>query len=578
MPTLPCCVPDVWGEGLIFGYSGMDGPTVTATGFVATAADERYDLLIHTPRRRRLVLRTARPGLVRAATGDVLIVDTPDGHLTVSWSAWHSITGCLPEGGRVELSSLESTDTDTDAGMTVSRDGMAGDVVGLLVRSARFACCWAPTVEQLRVRLEAALATDLDTVVTQRLRTVQASPLLGVDDDDRLLRKCVSVMKVNTCAPEGAIQRMWSTPDRVPHRHMWLWDSVFHSFAMDLLDPALSLELVRAVLDRAWTAADAEPRRVGMVSHMSGVDGTRSAITQPPILAWAVLENQNARPIELEVLREILPALDAYLRWDVTERDANGNGLLEWHIEGNPLCRSGESGLDNSPRFDRAAMLDAVDFSVFAANDMFALADLWQLAGDTDRACEWRSRAQRTEDAVHSLLWSEEDGFYYDADMDGCLTGVRAVTGFFPLLLPGIPEERVEQLVAMLDSEHFATAVPIPSVAATDPGFGTDMWRGATWLNTNFVVYTGFLRHGRRTAAAKLRDTTLSCVGEHYRRAGVLFEFYDAEDRVPPEECQRKGPLDGKPYLCGKVNSIRDYHWTAAVCARLLLDRCAAAP
>ena len=578
MQTLPRCPPNVWGEGLIFGFSGLDGPTVTATGFVATAAAENYDLLFHTPRRRRLVLRPARPGTVRVATGDVLIVDTAAGQLTMSWSAWHSITGALPDGTHAGLAFADGPEHEACGDMSVGRDEAAGDVVGLLVRRGRFACCWGPTAGQVQARCETALAADPDAVVAQRLRSLWPLPVLGVDDDDRLLRKCVSVMRVNTCAPEGAIQRMWSTPDRVPHRHMWLWDSVFHSLAMSLLDPALALELLRAVLDRAWTEADGDPERTGMVSHMVGVGGKRSAITQPPILAWALLENQKASSAEPGVLREILPTLDAYLLWDLSRRDANGNGLLEWHIEGNPLCRSGESGLDNSPRFDRAAVLDAVDFSAFAANDMFALAELWGRTGEAERASEWRSRAQRTEDAIHSLLWSEEDGFYYDADMDGCLTGVKAVSGFFPLLLPGTPEGRVERLVAMLGSQHFGTAFPIPSVAATHPAFGTDMWRGATWLNTNFVVYTGLLRHGRRQAAARLRDAILSRVGTHYRRAGVLFEFYDAEDRVPPEQCHRKGPLDGKPYLCGKVNCIRDYHWTAAVCARLLFDRHAAAP
>jgi len=47
-------------------------------------------------------------------------------------------------------------------------------------------------------------------------------------------------------------------------------------------------------------------------------------------------------------LQAALPRLERYLDWDCRHRDVNDNGLLEWLIEGNPLCRSGESGLDNS--------------------------------------------------------------------------------------------------------------------------------------------------------------------------------------------------------------------------------------
>ena len=50
-----------------------------------------------------------------------------------------------------------------------------------------------------------------------------------------LLGKCLSVMKADTLRPEGpalAGGGAWSTPDRIPHRFMWLWDSVFHALAM----------------------------------------------------------------------------------------------------------------------------------------------------------------------------------------------------------------------------------------------------------------------------------------------------------------------------------------------------------
>ena len=76
--------------------------------------------------------------------------------------------------------------------------------------------------------------------VSKRLATYQNVPALKSPEMDRLLKKCISVMKVNTLSKEGAIQQTWSTPDRVPHRHMWLWDSVFHSFGMNRLLPRLS--------------------------------------------------------------------------------------------------------------------------------------------------------------------------------------------------------------------------------------------------------------------------------------------------------------------------------------------------
>jgi hypothetical protein len=53
----------------------------------------------------------------------------------------------------------------------------------------------------------------------------------------------------------------------------------------------------------------------------------------------------------------------------------------------------------------------------------------------------------------------------------------------------------------------------------------------------------------------------------------VLFEFFDATDKRPPTQCDRKG-LHQEPYdIYRKMDSIRDYHWTAALTALLLLER-----
>jgi hypothetical protein len=57
------------------------------------------------------------------------------------------------------------------------------------------------------------------------------------------------------------------------------------------------------------------------------------------------------------------------------------------------------------------------------------------------------------------------------------------------------------------------------------------------------------------------------------RAGGVIFEFYDAKDERPPWRCDRKGPNRGEYDFRVKFDSIRDYHWSAAVTACLLLEK-----
>ncbi len=558
-------LPDVWGEGALFAFSGMDGETSVSSGFVATFARERYGLLFHTPQRRLLDIKLRHEGTVRIATGDVLGVETPQGALVLVFSHWHTLIGVIPEDTRLQLGIEAGPVAAWQHPFRLSEDDQNRDVLALIEHGGRFALSYGKSVAQARRRAEAGMELEVGDEIEKRLATYQHVPALKSPDMDRLLKKCFSVMKVNTLSKEGAIQQTWSTPDRVPHRHMWLWDSVFHSFGVNRLFPRLSWDFLKSVLDTQ--TAD------GMIPIQMTANRGPSwpGAIQPPILAWGVWENYLALQ-DRSCLQHALPRLERYLDWDCANRDRNGNGLLEWALDQGKRYRGGEAGMDNSPRFDRAVPFDAVDFSVYAALDMQYTARIAGELGEVERERRWEQRSRAMSAQVHRNLWHEGDGFYYDRELDGRFVRVKAISGFYPLLLDDVPPERVDRLVAALkDPTLFDTAYPVPTVAVSDPAWSTDMWRGPTWLNANYFVIRGLAEQGRAEEADRLAQKSIELVQKHYRRYGVLFEYYDAKDEVPPPACDRKGPIR-KPYdIRARGGSIRDYHWTAAVTASLLL-------
>jgi glycogen debranching enzyme len=556
-------LPDIWGEGAIFAFSGLDGPTCSASNFVLAFGAEPYDLLVHTADPHVLRLRLADPGEVMVATNDCLIVGMPGGELIVTFSAWHTVIGQLPSGATAELAPLPPvTDTDPWAPHYDPRRLTETEAVVLRRSESRFAVAYGETPEVAGERADAGLSADLPAEVARRLAFYAALPTGTNDGETRFLRKCVSVMKVNTLGPEGAIGRRWSTPDRIPHRHMWLWDSVFHSFAMNRVDPQLSWEFLMAMLEAQ--------RPDGMVPHMVTVSGRASEITQPPLLAWGIWENHAALGDKAR-LAEAFPCLEAYLAWNRTHRDRDGDGLLEWAIEANAKSRSGESGMDNCSRFDGAVILDAPDFSAYQAHDMACLAQIAEVLNLPEQAGQWRERSRAMSRAIQARLWNPAKQFYCDRDMDGNFIPVRAVSGFMPLLLDDVPPERVDALEqALLDPTAFGAVWPIPSVALDEPTWSTDMWRGAAWINMNYMTIIGLRRHGRDATASSLAEQTLAAVRAAYERHGVLFEFYDASSQRPPMACDRKGPVSGRYDIRSKYEVIRDYHWTAALCFELI--------
>ncbi|GEM_PF-5542412 len=69
-------IPNIYGKGTIFAFSGLDGLTNVASEFVATFTDEPYGLVFHTPTQRILnvTLPDTTDSKTAVATGDVLWV------------------------------------------------------------------------------------------------------------------------------------------------------------------------------------------------------------------------------------------------------------------------------------------------------------------------------------------------------------------------------------------------------------------------------------------------------------------------------------------------------------------------
>jgi glycogen debranching enzyme len=499
------------------------------------------------------------------------VADWEDGHVILTFTEWHTLVGMAPKH---LLISVEKERNGGEVSPDVSKLGsnpeLGSEVAFFRRPDGQFSLSFGRTMEEAENRAQQGLEVNVRQAAERHLQAYDLLPELSANQVEqhsgrmRLLNKCYSIMRVNTLSKEGAIQQRWSTPNRVPHRYMWLWDSAFHSFGMNDAHPDAAWDFLRSMLEMRQDD--------GLIPITAVWTGEFVSVTQPPLLAWAVWNNY-LRNKRRENLAYAFPILEKYLAWDLANRDVNENGLLEWKIEMDTNCRSGESGADNSPRFDSGEQLDVVDFSVFAANDMFYTALIAEELGEPERAETWRSRSQCMSSAIHQLLWNEEDGFYYDRKFNGEHSNVKAVSGFLPLLLPDLPAERVDRLISALhDPSQFGSAIPVPSVSLSNPAYSTDMWRGPTWINMNYLIVIGLTRQGRLEEAQRLKERTIALVDKYYKQYGVLFEYYDSSDHTPPVRCDRKGPFR-EPYdIRQKVNVIRDYHWTAALTFSLLVE------
>jgi glycogen debranching enzyme len=375
------------------------------------------------------------------------------------------------------------------------------------------------------------------------------------------LVKALSQLKTQVYSPEGRMKRRWTTPDRWPHRRIWLWDSAFHAIGLRHVDPQLAKDAVEAIFD--VQAPD------GFIPHMASPSKS-SEITQPPVLAFAVgLVNEKLK--DRAWLASLYPKLKAYLEWDMRHRDRDGAGLLEWFIENSPTCRSGESGADNSTRFDRASNLDAPDFNAYLAQDFETMASFAAELGMAADVKLWRERLAKINGLMNERLWDDALGLYMDFDNDaGRQSDVMSFAAFLPLLCGAASQSQAAKLVAHLKNpDTFGTPLPIPTIAKCQSQYySKDMWRGPVWININWLVARGLRRYGYAAEAAELLRKTVAEIELMRERYGTFFEFYDDQRVDDPPKLLRKGSNDpANPYH----QVLRDYGWSASLYVEMLL-------
>jgi len=355
-------------------------------------------------------------------------------------------------------------------------------------------------------------------------------------------------------------------PAMVGYPFQWFWDSCFHAIALIHLDK----EQAKAELTTLMSAAlsdgfiphivfwEMEKQPEFLRNNLVGrTSANYSSTIQPPIIAYAVERVYEATG-DVAFKDAALPIMTAYYRWLRRFRDPDGDGLIA-------VIQPEEAGTDCSPKYDEVLGLEdlsnhgfiAALKKVYAAyepirgddvrilrKDVFHFEDVLVnsiyalgmrslarlLEGTEPEATEFNREADRTISALLSKCWDEDAGIFFD--LSGIAeTPVKMVTisSLMPLILDDIPRYYVERLVKKWVSspDHFWLPYPIPSVPASNPKFQPGnphgfIWRGPTWINTNWFLSHGLRRHGY----SELADTMVTRSQDAVEKSGFR-EYYD---------------------------------------------------
>ena len=558
-------IPNQWSQGQIFAFTGLEGQNPIGKDVPGILCGEKIGVRLYAKTVQELWM--GKPAHTKpiptAVCGDFFTLESVAGNMAMVYLRSRLIAGQTVRGGGVYLA-FEGEFDCTKKGDLALYDTKNGEFTALLHRGDRFAFAIGDTAAEAATLAEEGLEVDLEAVIADRKAWIEARALPADHPYAALQGKCISTMRTQIYTPEGRIAHRWSTPDRLPHHKMWFWDSIFHAIGWRNLDPALAVELLLAMVD-----VQAED---GMFP-LDATPDSANATTQPPVMAWGALKVYE-KTQNKGFLKVIYEANKKYLCWlDQNRRDTDAP-LYTWLTDDDINCRCGESGMDNSPRFDIHHRLFAIDLTCFVANELRHMAKIATLLGLKEEAAGFTARFDATKAAVNGVLWSEEDQFYYDWDQTtNAHHKVRAVSSFLPLFAEVCDRKQADALVACLnDPQDFKAEFPIPSISKKDATYGSDMWRGPVWINYNYMISEGLAAYGYGELADHIRTRTVEVLNRWYGVYSTVFEFYDCEDKTPPPRLYRKG-IAVEPYnFHVRPQAIRDYGWSNTLLLDLLMQ------
>lgn len=365
-------------------------------------------------------------------------------------------------------------------------------------------------------------------------------------------------------------------PANQEYVYQWLWDTGFHAIVLSHFDTNWAKNEIRNFLKGQW-ADGFLPHIIfwgtkKRLPHWAYIESALSfrprttSITQPPVFPISV-EEIYKKDNDRDFLKEVLPSLARHHRWLLENRDIDQDFLIS-------IISPNESGMDELPVFQVAAGYRGLDtarlhftyrrgdilnqryrfahkkilekdyfnveellFNTVFIESARSLSRLFHAIGNEPESTYFQLVADKGERSLLTKCWNEKDQIFYSLySKEEKFADVKTVASLVPLFLDGLSGSHLRTLVEdhLKNPNEFFTNYPFPSVSKDEKYYFPSetpwkqiklLWRGPTWIATNWFVIKGLQKHGYDALAKDVIARTTDMIEKYGFR-----EYYNPED------------------------------------------------
>ena len=221
------CLPNVWGRGALFAYSGLEGTTTYSDSMCGQLMAEHIGMIFDDGA-AELYLRLCGIPWVQEIDFSIVASDLIEGSLSNGaefkfvFLNQDTVIGYAPIKASVPIFHADfGKEKAFDNGKAFECE-KAWYAFASEVRQDKicFAVSRGKTFEETTAKAKNALQADISSIADKHRAYYDIVPELSyaTDEERCTFSKCFSVMKSQVYTEEGIFKGRWTTPDRTPHK------------------------------------------------------------------------------------------------------------------------------------------------------------------------------------------------------------------------------------------------------------------------------------------------------------------------------------------------------------------------